>query len=103
MVSMMDVEPKKGPFCDRSRPKVTPSSADSDLAKKAFKLSLKSTSVEDATAFVPKQLSKDSGGADMRSPLSPNSGTFQTHDPTTTTTSLWAAVKRPFLPNQFIR
>lgn len=50
---------------------MTPSSADSELAKKAFKLNLKSTSVEDSSKFVPKQLSKDS---DIRSPLSPNSG-----------------------------
>lgn len=76
----MDVEPKKGPFCDMSRPKVTPS-ADSELAKKAFKLNIKSsffsTSVEDpaSTEFVRKQLSQQES-AEVRSPLSPNSGKF---------------------------
>lgn len=80
MVSMMDVEPKKGQFCDMSRPKVTPSSADSELAKRAFKLSLKSsfsTSVEDSSTrcsgSVRQQLSQQES-AEVRSPLSPNSG-----------------------------
>lgn len=79
MVSMMDVEPKKGQFCDMSRPKVTPSTADSELAKRAFKLSLKSsfsTSVEDSSTrcgdSVRQQQQQES--VEVRSPLSPNSG-----------------------------
>lgn len=77
MVSMMDVEPKKGQFCDMS-PKVTPS-ADSELAKKAFKLNIKSSffsnSLDDPSSaqFLRKQLSQPES-SDVRSPLSPNSG-----------------------------
>lgn len=82
---MMDVESKKGQFCDidMSRPKVTPS-ADSELAKKAFKLNLKSfsTSVEDSSSsvqIVRKQLQQQQHlsqqeSAEVLSPLSPNSG-----------------------------
>lgn len=84
MVSLMDVEPKEGQFCDMSRPKVTPS-ADSELAKKAFKLNIKSSffssSVEDAYSVVAasqnvrKQFSQQQSG-EVRSPLSPGSGKF---------------------------
>lgn len=86
MVSMMDVEPKKGQFCDRSRPKGN-TVADSELAKKAFKLNLKSsfsTSIEDNQTHqqppppppMMKSLSKESKSS-VKSPLSPNSGGFQ--------------------------
>lgn len=74
---MMDREPTKGTFCDMSRPKVTPS-VDAELAKKAFKLNIKSsifsTSSDDAsTAQIRKQLSQPES-AQVQSPLSPSSG-----------------------------
>lgn len=92
MVSMMDVEPKKGQFCDRSRPKGN-TVADSELAKKTFKLNLKSsfsTSIEDNhTTQQPgppkpmlKSLSKDSRTS-VKSPLSPNSGMSNANYPKT--------------------
>lgn len=83
MVSMMDVEQsKKGQFCDMSRPKVTPS-VDSELAKKAFKLNLKSfaTSAEDSSTsvqFVRQQAVSQQESTEIRSPLSPNSGKWRT-------------------------
>ena len=77
MVSIMDaVEPtKKGQFCDMSRPKVTPST-DSELAKKAFKLNIKSSffsASADDPASSTRQLSQQES-AEVRSPLSPSSG-----------------------------